>query len=140
MSAQCNSSVDFCSIPLIALNFGVRKRLGLYLNPRNAVAADWTALAEAMGFSYLEIKNYEKCENPTLSVLEHWQAKGSEATVGRLLSIVEEAERKDVIADLYSAIGELKHKTENTHFHAYKLQRYTSEAAMCGVLQQLKKV
>ncbi|XP_048827065.1 myeloid differentiation primary response protein MyD88 isoform X1 [Brienomyrus brachyistius] len=104
MSAQCKSSVDFCSIPLIALNFGVRKRVGLYLNPRNAVAADWTALAEAMGFSYLEIKNYEKCENPTMSVLEHWQAKGSEASVGRLLSILEEAERKDVITDLFSAI------------------------------------
>ncbi|XP_071383671.1 myeloid differentiation primary response protein MyD88 isoform X4 [Centroberyx affinis] len=100
-----DSKVDLWSIPLIALNMTVRKRLGLYLNPRNAVAADWMAVAETMGFSYLEIKNYEASKNPSLKILEDWQARSTDATVGKLLSILEEVERKDVVEDLRPLIG-----------------------------------
>ncbi|KAJ8375000.1 hypothetical protein SKAU_G00055800 [Synaphobranchus kaupii] len=95
-----NSSIDYWSIPLIALNFNVRKKLGLYLNPRNTVAADWATLAEIMGFGYLEIKNYEKCDSPTAKILEDWSSRCPEATVGKLVSMLEEAERKDVVTDL----------------------------------------
>ncbi|KAJ8375002.1 hypothetical protein SKAU_G00055820 [Synaphobranchus kaupii] len=95
-----NSSIDYWSIPLIALNFSVRKKLGLYLNPRSTVAADWATLAEIMGFSYLEIKNYEKCDSPTAKILEDWPSRCPEATVGKLVSMLEEAERKDVVTDL----------------------------------------
>ncbi|XP_071383670.1 myeloid differentiation primary response protein MyD88 isoform X3 [Centroberyx affinis] len=101
-----DSKVDLWSIPLIALNMTVRKRLGLYLNPRNAVAADWMAVAETMGFSYLEIKNYEASKNPSLKILEDWQARSTDATVGKLLSILEEVERKDVVEDLRPLIDE----------------------------------
>lgn len=76
------------------------------MNPRNAVAADWMALAEAMGFSYLEIKNYESAGNPTVKVLEDWQARGTDATVGKLLSILSEVERNDVLEDLQPMIGQ----------------------------------
>ncbi|KAJ8010951.1 hypothetical protein DPEC_G00080480 [Dallia pectoralis] len=100
MSASSNSTLDMRSIPLIALNINVRKRLGLYLNPRNTVASDWMSVAENMGFTYLEIKNYEECQNPTRKVLEDWQSRCPGATVGKLLSILDEVDRTDVVEDL----------------------------------------
>ncbi|MED6274526.1 Myeloid differentiation primary response protein MyD88 [Characodon lateralis] len=101
-----DSKVDLCSTPLVALNVTVRKKLGLYLNPKHTVAADWTAVAETMGFSYLEIKNYETFRNPTKIVLDDWAARNSDASVGKLLSILEEVERKDIVEDLQPLIDE----------------------------------
>ncbi|KAK5604048.1 Myeloid differentiation primary response protein MyD88 [Crenichthys baileyi] len=101
-----DSKVDLSSIPLVALNVTVRKKLGLYLNPKHTVAADWTAVAETMGFSYLEIKNYETSRNPTKIVLDDWAARNSDASVRKLLSILEEVERKDIVEDLQPLIDE----------------------------------
>lgn len=99
-------SSDLWSIPLIALNMTVRKKLGLHLNPKHTVAADWMSVAESMGFSYLEIKNYEGLRNPTRTLLEDWQSRTTEATVGRLLSILSELERMDIVEDLRPFIDE----------------------------------
>ncbi|KAK1173974.1 myeloid differentiation primary response protein MyD88 [Acipenser oxyrinchus oxyrinchus] len=102
----CSSTIDFDSIPLTALNFTVRKKLALYLNPKHVSAADWTALAEAMGFEYLEIKNYEQYQNPTKMILENWQGTSTQATVGKLLEMLTAVERVDVISDLQGFIEE----------------------------------
>ncbi|KAM4606491.1 myeloid differentiation primary response protein MyD88 [Polymixia lowei] len=99
-----DSEVDMWKIPLIALNMSVRRELGLRLNPRTTVAADWMTVAEIMDFSFLEIKNYEASKNPTLTILEDWQARSPDASVGKLLSILAEAERKDIIEDLRDSI------------------------------------
>ncbi|XP_028289204.1 myeloid differentiation primary response protein MyD88 [Parambassis ranga] len=104
--ACVDTDVDLWTIPLVALNMTVRKKLGLYLNPKHTVAADWMAVAEAMGFTYLEIKNYEASRNPTKSVLEDWQARNSDGTVGKLLSILTEVDRKDIVEDLRPLIDE----------------------------------
>ncbi|KAM7369869.1 hypothetical protein PAMP_011159 [Pampus punctatissimus] len=106
--ACADSEVDLWMIPLTALNMTVRKKLGLYLNPRNTVAADWMAVAEVMGFSYLEIKNYESSKNATLGILEDWQARSHDASVGKLLFILmeEPVERKDIVEDLRPLIDE----------------------------------
>ncbi|XP_061569193.1 myeloid differentiation primary response protein MyD88 [Cololabis saira] len=106
MATCANSDVDLCTIPVVALNVTVRKKLGLYLNPKHAVAADWTAVAETMGFTYLEIKNYEAFKNPTKTVLEDWQARTADASVGKLLSILAEVERNDIVEDLQPLIDE----------------------------------
>ncbi|KAM8730967.1 myeloid differentiation primary response protein MyD88 [Acanthopagrus schlegelii] len=106
MASCSDSQVDLDTIPLVALNMSLRKKLGLYLNPRNMVAADWMAVAETMGFTYLEIKNYEASKSPTETVLEDWRARNTDATVGKLLSILEEVERKDIVEDLRSLIDE----------------------------------
>lgn len=105
--ASADSQVDLEKIPLVALNMTVRKKLGLYLNPKHTVAADWTALAEAVGFTYLEIKNYEVLKNPTGVVLEDWQARTTEASVGKLLSILSELDREDIVEDLRPLISAL---------------------------------
>ncbi|XP_029384660.1 myeloid differentiation primary response protein MyD88 isoform X1 [Echeneis naucrates] len=104
--ACSDPDVDFDSIPLAALNVTVRKKLGLYLNPKNAVAADWMAVAESMDFTYLEIKNYAASKNPTTMVLDDWQARSSGATVGRLLSILKKVERNDIVEDLQPLIDD----------------------------------
>lgn len=100
-----DEEIDLCEIPLVALNVTVRKMLGLRLNPTNTVAADWMAVAEAMGFSFLEIQNYEMLENPTKKLLGDWQAASGDATVGNLLKILEKLERKDILEDLRPYIG-----------------------------------
>lgn len=98
------SSIDYEAIPVTALNCSFRKKLGLYLNPTNAVAADWRTVAEMMDFTYLEIKNFENREYPFEKVLKEWETH-PEATVENLLSILKKAERKDVTSDLKDMIG-----------------------------------
>ncbi|XP_066498508.1 myeloid differentiation primary response protein MyD88 [Hoplias malabaricus] len=104
-SPSSGNAVDYGSVPATALNYRVRKRLGLYLNPSNTVASDWADLAEEMDFTYLEIKNFEKRESPTQALLDEWQTKPA-ATVGNLLSLLEKIERKDIILDLRGLIDE----------------------------------
>ncbi|XP_055037277.1 myeloid differentiation primary response protein MyD88 [Misgurnus anguillicaudatus] len=100
-----NLSIDYDAIPVTALNCNLRKKLGLYLNPQNTVASDWRTIAEMMDFTYLEIKNFEKRDCPFEKVLTEWETR-PDATVANLLSILEKAERKDVISDLRDIIDE----------------------------------
>lgn len=93
------------SIPMVALNVGVRRRLSLFLNPRTPVAADWTLLAEEMGFEYLEIRELETRPDPTRSLLDAWQGR-SGASVGRLLELLALLDREDILKELKSRIGE----------------------------------
>ncbi|XP_058494976.1 myeloid differentiation primary response protein MyD88 [Solea solea] len=104
--ACSDAECDLETVPLIALNVTVRKKLALYLNPRNTVAADWMAVAEEMGFTYLEIVNYKTTKNPTDAILDNWQARNKDATVGKLLSILMKLERNDVLEDLRPQIDE----------------------------------
>lgn len=100
-------SLDFSkfSLPLAALNVGVRRRLSLFLNVRMPVAADWTLLAEEMGFEYLEIRQLETRPDPTGSLLDAWQGR-SGATVGRLLEMLAMLDREDILRELLPHIGE----------------------------------
>ncbi|XP_067834862.1 myeloid differentiation primary response protein MyD88 [Heptranchias perlo] len=104
-NADSLGTIDFFSIPLIALNFAVRKKLALFLNPKSVVAADWTGLAEEMGFDYLEIRNYERLDNPTEKLLQDWQGKEG-TSVGSLLELLKKIERDDILEDLTPAIEE----------------------------------
>uniref|UniRef100_A0A5F9D0N2 Death domain-containing protein n=1 Tax=Oryctolagus cuniculus TaxID=9986 RepID=A0A5F9D0N2_RABIT len=92
------------SLPLAALNVRVRRRLALFLNVRTQVAADWSALAEEMGFEYLEIRQLETRPDPTGSLLDAWQSRPG-ASVGRLLELLEALGRDDVLAELRPSIG-----------------------------------
>uniref|UniRef100_A0A8C8VQ06 Myeloid differentiation primary response protein MyD88 n=1 Tax=Pelusios castaneus TaxID=367368 RepID=A0A8C8VQ06_9SAUR len=96
---------DLGAVPLVALNVSVRRRLGLYLNPRAAVAADWAALAEALGYEYLEIRALEAQPDPSARLLDDWQGRGG-ATVGRLLELLRDLGRHDILAELRGRIEE----------------------------------
>lgn len=93
------------SLPLAALNVRVRRRLSLFLNVRAPVAADWTVLAEAMDFEYLEIQQLEKYADPTSRLLDDWQRRPG-ASVGRLLELLAKLGREDVLMELGPSIGE----------------------------------
>ena len=93
------------SLPLAALNVRVRRRLSLFLNVRAQVAADWTALAEEMGFESLEIRRLERHADPTGSLLDDWQGRPG-ASVGRLLELLAKLGRDDVLLELGPSIGE----------------------------------
>ncbi|XP_005994283.1 myeloid differentiation primary response protein MyD88 isoform X2 [Latimeria chalumnae] len=101
-----SESIHFHSVSLVALNLKVRNRLSLFLNVKTMVAADWTALAEEMGFDYLEIKNYEAQNNPTLKLLEDWHVKYPKVTVGTLLDLLKKIEREDILEELSQNIGD----------------------------------
>uniref|UniRef100_A0AC11EE02 MYD88 innate immune signal transduction adaptor n=1 Tax=Ovis aries TaxID=9940 RepID=A0AC11EE02_SHEEP len=92
------------SLPLAALNVRVRRRLSLFLNVRAPVAADWTVLAEAMDFEYLEIQQLEKYADPTSRLLDDWQRRPG-ASVGRLLELLAKLGREDVLMELGPSIG-----------------------------------
>uniref|UniRef100_A0A4W3HWU1 Myeloid differentiation primary response protein MyD88 n=1 Tax=Callorhinchus milii TaxID=7868 RepID=A0A4W3HWU1_CALMI len=96
--------VDYFSVPMVALNFHVRRRLALYLNPRSVVATDWTGLAEEMGFEYLEIRSYESQENPTGKLLQDWEVK-KPSSVGLLLQLLKRIQREDILEDVSPDIG-----------------------------------
>nr|KAF6335523.1 MYD88 innate immune signal transduction adaptor [Pipistrellus kuhlii] len=93
------------SLPLAALNVRVRRRLSLFLNVRTAVAADWSALAEEVGFEYLEIRQLEAHADPTGKLLDDWQGRPG-ASVGRLLELLAKLGRDDVLLELGPSIEE----------------------------------
>nr|XP_021522264.1 myeloid differentiation primary response protein MyD88 isoform X2 [Aotus nancymaae] len=93
------------SLPLAALNMRVRRRLSLFLNVRTQVAADWTVLAEEMGFEYLEIRQLESHADPTGKLLDAWQGRPG-ASVGRLLELLTKLGRDDVLLELGPSIEE----------------------------------
>ncbi|NWI69114.1 MYD88 protein, partial [Todus mexicanus] len=98
---------ELFSVPMVALNYGVRRRLGLYLNPRAAAAADWTSLAEELGCEYLEIRRLEARPDPTAALLEDWQSRcPGGATVGRLLELLRRLGRHDVLLELAGPVEE----------------------------------
>ncbi|XP_055985508.1 myeloid differentiation primary response protein MyD88 [Sorex fumeus] len=96
---------SLASLPLVALNMRVRRRLALFLNVPTPVAADWTALAEEMGFEYLEIRLLETRTDPTGHLLEAWQGRPG-ASVGRLLELLAKLGRDDVLQELGPSIEE----------------------------------
>ncbi|XP_060104274.1 myeloid differentiation primary response protein MyD88 [Heteronotia binoei] len=108
--AEAASPAEGLEVPLAALNYAVRRRLGLFLNPRAPVAADWTALAERLGYEFLEIRALEGEADPTGRLLRDWPARGPAAaprpTVGRLLQLLRALERHDVLEDLGPSIEE----------------------------------
>ncbi|XP_075403155.1 myeloid differentiation primary response protein MyD88 [Tenrec ecaudatus] len=93
------------SVPLAALNVRVRRRLSLFLNVHSLVAADWTALAEELGFEYLEIRQLQAYPNPTGRLLDDWQGR-PDASVGRLLELLAKLGRRDVLEELGPSIEE----------------------------------
>ncbi|XP_004471224.2 myeloid differentiation primary response protein MyD88 [Dasypus novemcinctus] len=93
------------SVPLAALNVRVRRRLSLFLNVPTLAAADWAALAEELGFEYLEIRHLEKHADPMGRLLDAWEGRPG-ASVGRLLELLAKLDREDVLNELGPRIEE----------------------------------
>lgn len=115
MATLSPDGLDYNSFPLIALNYTTRHKLSLYLNPDAVTASNWTILAEEMGYNYLEIKNFVRFPDPTTSLLDDWQKKHSNTTVGELLNLLQKIERDDILTDVTPLIGMLG----SYHVHSF---------------------
>ncbi|XP_048339007.1 LOW QUALITY PROTEIN: myeloid differentiation primary response protein MyD88 [Sphaerodactylus townsendi] len=106
-AAEAGGPAWASGVPLSALNVSVRRRLGLFLDPRAAVAADWAALAERLGYEYLEIRRLEAQPSPTARLLAEWPSRyPGQASVGRLLELLRALQRHDALHDLTPSIEE----------------------------------
>ncbi|KFM68151.1 Myeloid differentiation primary response protein MyD88, partial [Stegodyphus mimosarum] len=97
--------IDFDKVPAKALNISSRLRLAWFLNPEqslpseNGFARDYRGLAEQMDFQYNDIKNFQRNEDPTMKILEAWDARPS-TTISQLIQFLENMGRHDVVQDL----------------------------------------
>lgn len=103
------SQFDFNTIPIRALNTSARMLLSKYLNPEQVIttcngrARDYRGIAELMGFSYSEVRNHQRSTDPTRSLLEAFETmstKDNAHTFAKLITMLEEIERYDIIDDV----------------------------------------
>ncbi|KAG8178439.1 hypothetical protein JTE90_016111 [Oedothorax gibbosus] len=99
--------IDFNSISATALNYSSRHLLGQFLNPKQNLLSkegysrDYHGLAEQMNFQYNVVRNFERSEDVTMKILEAWSTE-PDATIGKLISFLENMGRHDVIEDMQS--------------------------------------
>ena len=100
-------------VPLSALRISSRKRLSLYLNlegrlpNEHGVLPDFNGLAELVGFSYLEIKNFARDRDPTDVLLEEWTShQHLDPTFGTLVQHLERMGREDILTDCKTSFCE----------------------------------
>nr|XP_002121702.5 myeloid differentiation primary response protein MyD88 [Ciona intestinalis] len=91
---------DFCSTKLRHLRFDSRRQLGLHLDPERATVQNWKSLADLMGFSNLEILNFENERHKTRCVLEEYEVRQPSATIGNLCMMLDAIGRQDVLTDM----------------------------------------
>lgn len=102
--------IDLNTIPASALNYSSRHFLGQFLNPKqnllskNGYSRDYHGLAEQMNFQYNVVRNFERCEDVTMKILEAWSVE-PDATIGKLINFLENMGRHDVIEDMQSKFG-----------------------------------
>ena len=111
-SLAVNLPEKYMEIPISALGFSVRKKIAVYLNPDGQITAhikyenNFRGLAELAGFSYQEIRNFERLKNPTEELLDEWTTRlDLSPTIGSLCSLLSYLERVDVLAECLSIIG-----------------------------------
>ena len=87
-------------MPVSVLSYDIRRELALLLDVPS-MGHDWRSFADRLGLQYKEIRHMERNEYPTLAVLDKWETEGDYvATVGKMLSVLGELNRKDAIAML----------------------------------------
>ncbi|GIY62162.1 myeloid differentiation primary response protein MyD88 [Caerostris extrusa] len=139
-------NIDFDSIPATALNCSSHIFLGTRLNPQQQMlssdgyARDYRGLAELMDFSYDDIKNFESKGDPTQHILREWVLQPN-ATMGRLVSFLEQIGRHDVKDDFKSHLEKdaAKYLQEMNKYKDSPLQvpEVTSCRSQCSQLDDL---
>lgn len=105
-------SSKYSVIPLEALNASCRRHIALHMNLEGTLnedidmVTDYRGLAELVGFSYLEIKNFEREKSPTEQLLADWTSRTDlSPTVGSLWEHLRTLDRIDVLTDSKKLIG-----------------------------------
>lgn len=100
------------NVSILALRMSSRKRIGMYLNIESSnplpsgLLPDYNGLAECIGFSYLEICNFARHEDPTNSLLNEWGNRPDlEPNLGKLVEHLLLMQRVDVLEDCKEIIS-----------------------------------
>ncbi|KAI1289171.1 Myeloid differentiation primary response protein MyD88 [Halotydeus destructor] len=97
---------DMVHMPLRALGISSRSFLSQSLNPEQILMTfkglprDHRGLAELIGLSYAELKNYQRDVDPTKVLLEAMGVSTVQRTFGDLMMMLEQLERFDVVEDI----------------------------------------
>lgn len=91
-------------IPASAMSYRSRRILSMHMNPPKLYGDDWKGLADYMGFSMLEIQNFELNEDPMGKVMIQWTAR-RDSTFGALIEIIKILSREDVMTALEKPLG-----------------------------------
>ncbi|XP_072019790.1 myeloid differentiation primary response protein MyD88-like isoform X1 [Amphiura filiformis] len=82
-----------------AIGHMTRRILAMHMNPPKLMGNDWKGLADYMGFSMLEIQNFELNKDPMEQVMKEWVTR-RDSTIGALLEMITDLEREDVLMAL----------------------------------------
>uniref|UniRef100_A0A2C9KFW1 TIR domain-containing protein n=1 Tax=Biomphalaria glabrata TaxID=6526 RepID=A0A2C9KFW1_BIOGL len=99
-------------VPLHALRNSVCHRLALYLDiedvvMHNGYIPNYGGLAELIGFSGLEIMEFERAKSPTQALLLEWKSRPDlKPKIGKLVEFLFQLDRIDVLTDCHQAIND----------------------------------
>jgi len=105
-----HSDVPFCS-----LGTSTRTLLSKYLNPKRDSLSpttvrlqDWRGLAEVLGFTQLDVDNFDLKHNPTVEIIGEWIRVNPDVTIGQFIEALLQIERYDIIHsdDVQRLVGE----------------------------------
>lgn len=104
-SKTFSEDIDLSSVPIRALSFSTRYQLSQYLNGLQYIATssglsrDYRGIAQLMEFSYSAVQSATASADPFSRLLEMYQSR-SDASIQRLMQMIETIERFDVIDDM----------------------------------------
>ena len=96
------------SVKVTEIPYPVYGKVCTKLNVKKLAFNDFRGLAEKVGFEKYVIDAIDqRSENPTDEILKNWSTKRyKEATVGKLIRLLEEIERMDAVKDLEDWVKE----------------------------------
>nr|UTP59125.1 myeloid differentiation factor 88 [Sinanodonta woodiana] len=116
--------------PLRALRISARSKLAQYLDPDGVltlvsddldIVNNYNGLAELIGFSYIEIRNFMRRSSPTTELLDAWTRKEPlNATLGKLWDYLYQMERMDVLTDCRRTVV----RDADAYFEQQELEKY----------------
>ena len=84
------------------MSYRAHDKLFMALRP-DTPGRDWKALADLMGYTYEQIKNFECERHPVKALINHWEVENK--TISELMDFLAQIERNDLLEDLKPFIG-----------------------------------
>ncbi|KAK3612190.1 hypothetical protein CHS0354_016577 [Potamilus streckersoni] len=122
--------ITYREFPLRALRISARSKLAQYLDTDGVltlvsdnldIVNNYNGLAELIGFSYMEIRNFMRRSSPTIELLDAWTIKDPQnATLGKLWDYLYQMERLDVLNDCRKSVV----RDAEAYFEQQELDQY----------------
>ncbi|XP_045165731.2 uncharacterized protein LOC123529462 isoform X2 [Mercenaria mercenaria] len=103
VSSQRTSKPVKQPVTVMELPWSVFHKLCLKLKVTSPLGRDWKGLAGQMGYSVEQVDVYETAKEPVQALLCDW-GRSTNATIEKLLSLLSELDREDIISDIQQAL------------------------------------